>query len=86
MGKSNIDEDLCARLKQTRIKQGYRSGRAFAMVHDIAVNTYLNHENGKRTLSLDVVKRYATLLNVSYIWLLTGEGVATLPTEEELSA
>ena len=80
MGKSNIDRKLCLRLKQTRITQGYRSGRAFALTHNIAVNTYLNHENGKRTLSLGVVKRYAKLLNVSYIWLLTGEGVEELIT------
>jgi len=81
MGKSSIDSKLCIRLKQTRMKRGYRSGRAFALSHHIAVNTYLNHENGKRALSLAVVKHYAQLLEVSYIWLLTGEELVDVVKE-----
>ena len=71
MGKVNLD--ICARLKQSRLQRGYRSARQFALAHNMAVNSYLNHENAKRALSLEVVKRYAEWLDIPYIWLLTGE-------------
>ena len=86
MAKSNIDSLLCARLKQARISKDYRSGRAFALTHKIAVNTYLNHENGKRALSLEVVKRYAKLLKISYIWLLTGSGEMITDSDSALTS
>ena len=70
-----INPDICQRLIEARIKQGFRSARAFALAHKIPVNTYLNHEHGTRTMRLTVLQNYSKLLHISYLWLLTGQGL-----------
>jgi len=74
MKSQMIDNQLSARLKKVRKLAGYRSGRAFALANDIAVTTYLNHESGKRGMSIAVALRYCQLLRASFSWLVTGEG------------
>ncbi len=65
---------LAQRLKLARRSLGYRSARAFALAHDIPIQTYLNHESGKRGLSIPVALHYCALMHISFNWLVTGEG------------
>lgn len=70
---------LAQRLKLARKGLGYRSARAFALQHGIPIQTYLNHESGKRGLSIPVALHYCSLMNLSFNWLITGEGDMWLP-------
>jgi len=90
--RQTIDKQLCLRLKQARKKRRYRSARAFALKHHMAVNTYLNHESGKRAISIDKLQFYADALQVPLAWLAFGEGPmeleqppATIPKSDTAS-
>lgn len=72
-------QEIAARLKQARIKAGYRTAREFCDKNDIKQPTYSNHENGKRGLKRPVAKHYAALLGVSDQWLLDGVSEDTPP-------
>lgn len=66
------------RLRQARKQAGYRSARAFALAHGLAETTYNTHETGKdathgRGIPIDVLRKYAELLKVDFLWLLEGE-------------
>lgn len=62
-----------ARLRQAREEAKYSSASAFANAHGITVSTYVSHENGARGLTVDAAKRYASLLNVTWQWLIDGQ-------------
>lgn len=59
------------RLRERRIQLGFHSARAFAATHGINPTTYQHHENGRRSLSMDQLKKYASLLGVHTNALLT---------------
>jgi len=63
------------RLRQSRLKAGYKTARSFAAKHNIAHATYSMHEAGRRGLKPVIAHRYAKILNISTAWLLTGEGI-----------
>jgi DNA-binding XRE family transcriptional regulator len=63
---------IAARLREARIKAGYRSARAFAQRNAISVTTYQHHENGRRALNLENAARYAAYFRTSMNYLLTG--------------
>ena len=67
-------KDIPKRLKMVRIASGYRTAREFVRAHDIPVSTYSQHERGERTLTLENVAYYASLLNIDPSWLITGNG------------
>lgn len=43
----------------------YKSAKAFAEAHDLAVSTYTDHEQGRRNLSLEVAWKYADIFGCS---------------------
>lgn len=61
------------RLREARIAAGYESAASFAARHKLTESLYRSNENGTRNLTIIMAKRYATLLGVSWQWLL-GEG------------
>ena len=77
-----IDITICQRLKLARKHRGFRSARAFALKQRIPVNTYLNHEGGKRRVNITILKDYAKILDIHFTWLATGEGDSGLETAE----
>lgn len=67
-----IKKQIAANLKQLRKAAGYRSGKQFAEANDIAVQTYLNHESGKRGMSISALFSYASLLNCGVDKIISG--------------
>jgi len=70
-----------ARLRVARGLAGFRSAREFTLKYGIPASTYSQHETGKRALSIELLLHYCTLLNISPLWLMTGNG---LPQPNEL--
>lgn len=66
--------EIHTRLKQARVHAGYRSAISFAAANGLTESTYSSHENGSRGITLHSAKKYAALLGISEVWLLTGEG------------
>jgi len=69
---SSLSQTIGQRLKLARKTAGFRSASGFAHHNNIPVSTYSQHETGKRILNADLLLQYATLLNISPAWLLTG--------------
>ena len=63
---------IASRLKEARIKRGYRSARIFSQYNNLAESTYAQHESGKRKLNIDTLLQYSQILSVDPCWLLTG--------------
>lgn len=77
--KAHFDYDLFKhgirnRLVETRVEQGFNTSKDFAINKGLKVSTYGHHEAGTRAMSIAIVFRYASLLNVEPSWLLTGLG------------
>lgn len=70
----NMDETPADRLKEARVARGFRTAKQFSDTHGIPQPTYSTHESGSRKLTRDAALRYASLLNISVEWLLTGNG------------
>jgi phage repressor protein C with HTH and peptisase S24 domain len=70
------------RLRIARERAGYPTAAAFAERHRLTEVTYRSHENGTRGISIRVAARYASLLGVSWQWLLTGDESAEKDAEE----
>jgi DNA-binding XRE family transcriptional regulator len=83
INKNKINKELAMRLKTARKILGYRSASAFAIANDIPVQTYLNHESGKRGISIPIALEYCTVLGIAFNWLVTGLG-EMLEQEHEL--
>lgn len=67
-----IDIAISARLKAARKFKGYQTASSFARQQNFPITTYLQHESGKRSISVDVLKKYAAILDVNPIWLFFG--------------
>jgi len=65
---------LHKRLKAARKARGFTTRRSFALACDIPPPTYLNHEEGKSELRVSQLVLYATILDVSLLWLMLGVG------------
>ncbi len=70
---STLDESH-TRLKKTRLANGYYTAVAFCEKNNIPISTYNMHEAGKRRITPKVAKKYAEILNINLVWLLTGSG------------
>lgn len=64
-----------SRLHWARERAGFDTAAAFARHHAGRVNegSYRSHENGTRPLTLRAARLYASLLNVTWQWLMFGE-------------
>jgi hypothetical protein len=62
------------RLKIARIARGYKNRSAFANRCGIAVTTYRAHERGDYEIKVSDLLCYTQTLDISVVWLLTGEG------------
>ncbi|MBS0290613.1 MAG: LexA family transcriptional regulator [Proteobacteria bacterium] len=71
---TTLKSKLCERLKQARMQAGFTTAKAFAVKHDLKISTYSLHEAGTRSMALEVIEHYATLLDLNTSWLLTGMG------------
>lgn len=63
-------ELIAQRLRDVRIKRGYYSCRAFSEKHGFNEQ---KHETGTHKISFATMIRYCRALNVSILWLQTGE-------------
>lgn len=85
--------NIHSRLKNARLRAGYKSARQFALQNGLIENTYRSHESGERGIKQPEAEKYAALLKVDLYWLLTGREnpqsqhpVAKNPGMEERSA
>jgi len=61
------------RLKQARLKAGFKTASAAARTFGWVEPTYLAHENDARGLRADAARMYAKALGVPFVWLLYGD-------------
>lgn len=61
------------RLKEARLRAGYKTAKAGAERVAIPYPTYAGHENGSRAYEPDDASRYARAFNVRREWLLFGD-------------
>ncbi len=69
---TNLKIKICKRLKEARIKAGFKSAKDFAEKKKLKVSTYSLHEAGTRSMSLDIIEQYANILDINTNWLLAG--------------
>lgn len=67
-------DNISKRLKIARFSCGYSTAKDFTEKFNIPASTYSQHENGKRSLSLENIMFYSDLLQINHIWLITGQG------------
>ena len=65
------------RLKEARIKAGYRTATAAIDACGWASSTYRAHENGQNGFKVEDAKLYGEAYRVNPSWLLLGEGNAS---------
>lgn len=70
---TELDELIGKRLKAARRLLGFKSARAFSRHHHIPNSTYFQHETGKRSLNPSMLLTYATHLNVTPDWIISGD-------------
>jgi hypothetical protein len=61
------------RLKQSRIKAGFKTAASASAYLGIPYGTYSGHENGSRGIQDDELQQYAKTFKVSLYWLAFGE-------------
>jgi len=61
------------RLKQSRIKAGFKTAASAAAYLGIPYGTYSGHENGSRGIRDDELQQYAKTFKVSLYWLAYGD-------------
>lgn len=66
--------DIHARIRQARLRAGYKKGTEAARAFGFVVPTYLGYENGDRQPGKASARRIADVFKVSLDWLLTGRG------------
>lgn len=66
-------KNVCQRLKQARVKNGFSSARTFAIKNNIPDSTYTQHESGKRKMSIEILFGYCSILQVDPCWVITGD-------------
>lgn len=62
-----------ARLRQVRLRRGYKTATDAARAFGWVKSTYLAHENGTRGYKRSDAKKYAMAFRVAVSWLLNGE-------------
>lgn len=62
------------RLRQARVKAGFKQATDAARAYGWKEVTYTSHENGARGLRRDVANRYSKAFRVPVEWLLYGNG------------
>ena len=81
--------EIPLRLKIARISRGYKNKRVFALACEIPISTYRAHERGDNETKASDILYYATALDISVKWLLTGDGNPlehkTEPTYDEIA-
>lgn len=65
--------DIHTRLRDARIRAGFRSARAAAIRYNWPKSTYSQHERGARKISAEIAEEYARKLGVSLDWLMKGQ-------------
>lgn len=69
-------KSLSIRLKVARLARGFQNRLAFVQFSGVPLTTYRSHETGSNELKASDVVKYAKLLDISIVWLLTGKGHA----------
>ena len=64
------------RLKQSRIKAGFKTAASAAAYLGIPYGTYSGHENGSRGIRDDELQHYAKTYKISLYWLAFGDKAA----------
>lgn len=54
------------RLREERINAGYNTAKEFCTKYRIPYTTYTQHENGSRQMTIEILDKYAGLLNKKY--------------------
>lgn len=67
-------KDTGIRLRRARQAACFSSAKEFCEHYNIPSSTYSLHETGGRSLKPETAEKYAQLLNVNTVWLLTGAG------------
>lgn len=70
-----MESDRAERLKWARERAGFESPRAAAKNFRWNENTYKAREGGLRDYGVGEAKEYGRAFDVSWVWLLSGEGV-----------
>ena len=65
------NQNIAHQLKKARKEAGYKSASEFAKQKGLSLSTYRHHENGTRGMSIELIKHYAELLNISVASLVT---------------
>jgi hypothetical protein len=71
------------RLKEARVRAGYRTATAAIDAFGWSSSTYRAHENGQNGFKVDEAKLYGEAYRVSPSWLLLGEGDAIASPNEK---
>jgi transcriptional regulator with XRE-family HTH domain len=71
--------DLPTRLKAARRAAGFKTARAAVNAMQIPLNTYNQHETGRRVPSDEALLRYSKCFRVNLEWLKTGTGIPLKP-------
>lgn len=72
--KNDLKNKICERLKEARLKAGFTTATSFSEKTGVKLSTFSLHEAGTRSMSIEVIEHYATLLEINTSWLLTGIG------------
>lgn len=82
--KYGMKTGMHTRLREMRVKAGFRSSAEAADAHGWKAPTYAGHENGSRGFNIDLVEIYAKAFNSDPVWLAFGidanrDRVANIP-------
>jgi transcriptional regulator with XRE-family HTH domain len=71
--KAWVDPGPARRLRAARQAAGFATALAFVRAFHLNPTTYQHHENGRRTIPIQVAQQYARWLDISLIQLLHGD-------------
>lgn len=64
-----LETRVIKRLRQARINAGYKTAKEFSVLNNLPISTYSLHESGMRSMSLNVIEKYAQILDVNVVQL-----------------
>lgn len=76
MYQATMSDQQAERLRDARKKAGFESASDAARELGWQTSTYIHHENGTRSFTVDAAKRYARAYRVNAAWLLDLDGTA----------
>lgn len=79
--KITITKQIAKRLREARLKAGFKSLKDFTVLNSIPLSTYSQHETGKRAINAELILIYSELLDINPDWLLTGNNQNLETTE-----